>query len=286
MRTITPTPGLLRTYTRYLAFETNEGDTPRILTSQFTSAWLSPHRGSVPISWAVDSFLGELFPEIWNFYAGNTTANDTFVSGVDGAGYIFLDSLSPAEARVYESRAGRALRRSGPDPVVVDVGVADHRWPAVTPEELAVYVRNSKAGTGFTGPGLLLNACGHAYGQKLNFYLPDGTPVVNSVCHGPPQNDTSNGHYLYYYRSGLNATDPAADFASRIRWAANEFKEEGRPLFLLLFGGLGLYGGNEDIFLFLNRTLKLLAADGDVPVTPVGAQEFARLAIEAVPARV
>lgn len=32
--------------TTYIFFETNEGDTPRILTSQFTSAWLSPNRGA------------------------------------------------------------------------------------------------------------------------------------------------------------------------------------------------------------------------------------------------
>lgn len=51
----------------YLAFETNEGDTPRILTSQFTSAWLSPNRGTVPISWAVDPLLGTFFPEV-SFY--------------------------------------------------------------------------------------------------------------------------------------------------------------------------------------------------------------------------
>jgi hypothetical protein len=29
---------------------------------------------------------GELFPELWNFYAANTTANDSFVAGVDGSG--------------------------------------------------------------------------------------------------------------------------------------------------------------------------------------------------------
>jgi hypothetical protein len=42
----------------YIAFETNEGDTPRILTSQFLSQWMSPRRGSVPVAWAVDPMLG------------------------------------------------------------------------------------------------------------------------------------------------------------------------------------------------------------------------------------
>lgn len=39
----------------YIMFETNEGDTPRIVTSQFTSAWLSPNRGSIPVAWASDN---------------------------------------------------------------------------------------------------------------------------------------------------------------------------------------------------------------------------------------
>lgn len=51
----------------YITFETNEGDTPRILTAQFTSQWLSPHRGSVPVAWAVDPLLGELFPVVNTF---------------------------------------------------------------------------------------------------------------------------------------------------------------------------------------------------------------------------
>jgi hypothetical protein len=72
----------------YISFETNEGDTPRILTSQFTSQWLSPHRGSVPVAWAVDPYLGELFPELWNYYMTSATDNDTFLAGVDGAGYV------------------------------------------------------------------------------------------------------------------------------------------------------------------------------------------------------
>ena len=59
----------------YVMFETNEGDTPRILTSQFTEAWLSPNRGSVPVSWAVDPYLAELFPELWNFYAASKSTH-------------------------------------------------------------------------------------------------------------------------------------------------------------------------------------------------------------------
>lgn len=95
--------------TVYLVFETNEGDTPRILTSQFTSAWLSPNRGSLPIAWAVDPELGFLFPELWSYYVHSATPNDTFVAGVDGAGYVFLDSLGP-HTQAYERRAATVMQ--------------------------------------------------------------------------------------------------------------------------------------------------------------------------------
>ena len=76
----------------YLLFETNEGDTPRILSSQFTSAWLSPNRGSVPIGWALDPLLGEMFPDLWNFYMESATINDTFVSA--GGGFALVSGRS------------------------------------------------------------------------------------------------------------------------------------------------------------------------------------------------
>ena len=110
----------------YILFETNEGDTPRILSSQFTGAWLSKDRGKIPIGWAADPYLGTIFPELWNFYARNTTQNDTFIDGVDGAGYIFLNSLG-SHAKAYDMRAGKVLDQSGIS--VVDVGLASNKWP-------------------------------------------------------------------------------------------------------------------------------------------------------------
>ena len=41
------------------------------------------------MAWAVDPYLGELFPELWNYYISSATPNDTFLAGVDGAGYVY-----------------------------------------------------------------------------------------------------------------------------------------------------------------------------------------------------
>ena len=103
--------------------------------------------------------------------------------------------------------------------------------------------------------------------------------MICSVCRGPA-NDTSKGHYLYYFRDHLDAgADPATCLAGRIQWAARTHAaRNGAPLFLLIFGGLGLYGGHDDYFLFLARVLSHL----DDRFVPVGAQAMARLARQAV----
>eukprot|EP00040_Diaphanoeca_grandis_P006152 m.36176 g.36176 ORF g.36176 m.36176 type:complete len:612 (-) comp17272_c0_seq1:148-1983(-) len=255
----------------YVIFETNEGDTPRILTSQFTSAWLSPNRGLLPVSWAVDPYVGKVFPELWNFFMANTTQNDTFVAGVDGGGYVFLDSLGD-HATAYEERAGMLLKELGPN--VVDVGVAQYGWPAVKMDKIQEYTNNAVKAGG-VAPDLVLNACGSDWNESINTWLPNnGAVVVSSVCKGPVGNDTTNGHFLYYYRDHLSPTEPEADLAWRISWAAEKFKQEGRPLFLLVFGGLGLYGGHKDIFTFLAEVVRNLDSKTFVAV---GAQEMARL---------
>lgn len=156
---------------------------------------------------------------------------------------------------------------------------ASTEWPATPLSDIKAYQAATSRTAGTQPPDAYLNACGSAWGQTVNEWLHDGTPVVNSVCVGPPANDTSNGHYLYYYRGGLNASEPAVDLAGRIRWASASYKIAGRPLFLLVFGGLGLYGGHSDFFTFLSAVLDNLG-EGFVAV---GGPELARLAREAAP---
>lgn len=155
--------------------------------------------------------------------------------------------------------------------------IAQAGWPATPLPDIARYATNAAAGG--AAPALFLNACGSDWGQDINARLPDGTPVVSSVCYGPPGNDTSNGHYLYYYRDHLSQTAPEADLAGRIAWAAAKFKRSAEPLFLVVFGGLGLYGGDSDVHTFLGDVLGRLPRDAASPTfVAVGAQEMARLA--------
>ena len=72
---------------RLLTFQTNEGDTPRILVSAMASAWAQPERGSLPVAWAVDPLLADRFPALFDYFAATASANDSFIAGTAGAGY-------------------------------------------------------------------------------------------------------------------------------------------------------------------------------------------------------
>lgn len=98
----------------YLTFETNEGDTPRIVVSAFGSSWASPQRGSLPVAWSVDPVLAERFPALMDYYATTATANDSFIGGVAGAGYVYLGALTDAQLQRYAARTGQLYAKYGP----------------------------------------------------------------------------------------------------------------------------------------------------------------------------
>jgi hypothetical protein len=62
-----------------------------------------------------------------------------------------------------------------------------------------------------------------------------------------------------------------------VTWAATHRRPlSNEPMFLLLFGGLGLYGGDDDFFLFIQRMHQHLNSSFVI----IGAEEAARLARE------
>jgi len=154
----------------------------------------------------------------------------------------------------------------------VDVGIASNDYTATSYAQMEEYRRNdvNNSVTAF------VNACGSSYQQPVNGWLDDGTPVISSICVGPGQ----DGNYLFYYRDNLNSTDPVGDLADRIRWATATYATAGRPLFILAFGGLGVYGGYGDFFEFLTNLLSELRqpSPDNRTYAIVGAQEMSRLA--------
>lgn len=53
----------------YVTFQTNEGDTPKIVAGLFGGTWLSPARGSAPVAWGVNLMLADTFPHLMEYYS-------------------------------------------------------------------------------------------------------------------------------------------------------------------------------------------------------------------------
>jgi|GEM_PF-1173783 len=75
----------------YLVFVSSEGDASNWALTFQAGAWLSPHRGSVPISWGWNLHLFDLCPFIARYYYDTATANDGFVSVMSPLGYVYPD---------------------------------------------------------------------------------------------------------------------------------------------------------------------------------------------------
>ena len=93
-RRATSPPLTLKTKT-YVTFETNEGDTPKIVAGLFGGSWLNKNRGAVPIAWGINLLLCREFPSLMEYFANTATVNDTFFAGTSGAGYVYPSILPP-----------------------------------------------------------------------------------------------------------------------------------------------------------------------------------------------
>ena len=254
----------------YLTFETNEGDTPRIIDSAFGSSWASPLRGSVPVAWSVDPVNSERFPALMDYFASTAKPTDSFIGGVAGAGYVYLGSLSEEQLQRYTARVGKLYKEYGPE-------VAD-TYGQANLTTIAKYSKYAAQGGGMA-PTAYVSQPLWSHGRyaqgaykcpELNLYSPtDGTPII---C-------TPNTPSLFYRNRGFdNRSSPAAQLAARIRTAAARYSP---PYFITIYGGLswepGTAKGPTEFWTMLNGIMKELG-DG---YAAVGASEMARLAREA-----
>ena len=95
-----------RTYALYYA---GDYDSASWFANEFKDRWDESKRGSVPIAWAVNPNLYDRFPLLHPYLYRTRTANDFFVSGDSGSGY-----LNPTQ--LFEPRSVSGLPR------------ADHLW--------------------------------------------------------------------------------------------------------------------------------------------------------------
>lgn len=184
----------------YIAFLTNEGDTPKIVAGWQAGGWLNPERGKVAINWGINPILVAEFPAMMEAYYSTATPNDYFFAGVSGAGYVFIDKLPDLPS--FARHTARYLS-------IADESIVD-AWS--NSEALPLYSQYAEIAR---LEGMLRNP----RGEGRIVYLKDGTPLVEP--------DSS----LWY----ISGHEPPNEIASRIRQVAKKHKP---PFFIEVYGGV------------------------------------------------
>ena len=265
----------------YVTFETNEGDTPRIVLSAFGSSWASPQRGSIPVAWAVDALLSERFPALMDFYASTATSNDSFIGGVAGAGYVHLGALDEAQLEAYATRAGRLFKEYMPKDAPADTfGWAN--WSSLDTYKKFAAAAGQAPGAFVAQP--LTGTQGYFKCPVLNQNSADGTPLICTADQGlgdqSVQDSCGKWPSLLYRNRGIWSENPGADLAARIRSIAGKYEP---PFFVTVYGGLKWTAGSQDprqeFFTLMHSTM----ADLGEQFKAIGASEMARLARDSCP---
>lgn len=184
----------------YIAFVTNEGDTPKIVAGWQAGGWLNPDRGKVAINWGINPILVAEFPAMMEAYYSTATPNDYFFAGVSGAGYVFIDKLPDLPS--FARHTARYLQ-------IADESIVD-AWS--NSESVPLYSQYAEiAGL----EGMLRNP----RGEGKVIYLKNGTPLVEP--------DSS-----VWYIAG---NEPPKEIAQRIRQIAQKQKP---PFFIEVYGGV------------------------------------------------
>lgn len=204
--------------------------------------------------------LGEEFPALFDYFSATAGANDSFISGPGGCGYVYYGKMTDPQLRSFATRCGRLMKDYGP--AVIDTyGQQGDGTVAV----LANFSRYAKEG-GMAPQMYISQPTGSIHysyykcnQSAIDAWQPDGTPVL--CTHGG----------LFYVMGNMGGEA----LAKRINAVA---ESATKPYFITVYGGLkwtaSAGGAKDSIYNFWGDTIAALDAD----IIPVGAQEMARLA--------
>eukprot|EP00038_Savillea_parva_P013494 m.211122 g.211122 ORF g.211122 m.211122 type:complete len:610 (+) comp25378_c0_seq1:200-2029(+) len=259
----------------YVAFQSNEGDTPKNAYSFRQGNWLNPARGSVPIAWGVAPLIAELFPGLWEYYVDTATPMDSFFAATGGVGYTHPWSFR--NLTELGNKAGELIGRYMPSADnLVDVweGACPSAQPRTNADLHAMLV-----------PGATRDPCTPLYqhfrdatGQRVNAFSQQPTSPLTAAfpdwvdrawtMDGTPVMQQPSSLWYPVDKGVCNKTAPTACIESHIRAAAF-----GPSRFVLAYGVPSYVDVAADV-------QHRLAKDG---IVVVGAQDIAALAVAGGP---
>jgi hypothetical protein len=237
----------------YVAFQTNEGDTPKFAAGLMGGAWVDAARGSIPIAWGVNPLIAEVAPGLLEFYGSTASANDTFFAATAGAGYAYPSRMPRDAFRAYAERAARltaALTPTWPAHAwEIDI------WDTNNASAIAEYAAAFGSGVGAFSmqPEALAGT---------NAVLPGGLPLVITPKElwYPQQSTACDGDFYAHALARAAASIPT------------------RPAFVLVYGLIPRDACNKTIFDNAHAVRALGALPDGTPLRVVGMQDWVALA--------
>ncbi len=92
-----------------ISFTISDGDNLQYIQHHMLRLWRDSARGSIPIGWTVSPALIQAAPSLAAYYYRTASANDDFIAGPSGAGYMFPSRWPAQELPGFLQRTGRLM---------------------------------------------------------------------------------------------------------------------------------------------------------------------------------
>jgi len=94
----------------YVSFTISDGDNLQYSQHRMLRLWMDPARGSLPIGWTISPVLQQAAPGMAAYYTHTATANDEFIAGPSGAGYMFPSRWPVEHLPAFLQRTGQLMQ--------------------------------------------------------------------------------------------------------------------------------------------------------------------------------
>lgn len=94
----------------YVSFTMSDGDNLQYCQHRLRTIWHDPARGSVPIGWTLSPLLAQAAPGMAAYYARTASANDEFVAGPSGMGYMYPSCWPRTQLEPFLHQTGELMQ--------------------------------------------------------------------------------------------------------------------------------------------------------------------------------
>jgi hypothetical protein len=107
----------------YLSFTISDGDNLQYVQHRMRHLWHDPARGSLPLGWTFSPLITLAAPALAAYYLASATAQDEFIAGSSGAGYMFPSHWPDVHLAPFLRQTGQAMQALGMTTLqVLDLG--------------------------------------------------------------------------------------------------------------------------------------------------------------------